>query len=76
MGNGQLCLCDSRKEKKTVRVEKIYDEYQPDYCTKIQKESLQINVVLKIIEQMKNCICKKLYKNWIFLFNSLPRYYT
>ena len=58
MGNGQLCLCDSRKEKKTVRVEKIYDEYQPDYCTKIQKESLQINVVLKIIEQMKNCICK------------------
>ena len=56
MGNG--LLCDTRKVKKTLRVEKIYDEYHQDYCTRIQKESLQINVVLKIIEQMKNCIFK------------------
>ena len=51
-------LCDAQTRKKTLRVEKIYDEYQPDFCSQIQKESLQINVVLKIIEQMKFCICK------------------
>ena len=52
MGCGFIC------NKKNLREIKSNGEFYKRVCTPIDKENLELNVILKITEQMKTCTCK------------------
>ena len=51
MGNGH----SNQKPKREI---KIFNSHHNNQIKKFDKEALELNIVLKIIDQMKTCICK------------------